>query len=54
MVTHLESRDSKLSRSKTEYLRSTFSGSIEDSGEVNIDRVTVLMLKKYKYFGSII
>ena len=44
----------KINRLATEYLRCSFSGGEEDSGEVTIDGVIIPMVKKFRYLGSII
>ena len=50
----LESRDFRLSRFKTEYLRCGFNGVEIDGGEVIMGRAVVLHVEKFKYLGSII
>jgi len=50
----LESRDFRVSRSRTEYLHCCFSGREDAGGEVTIDRMSIPKVKKFKYLGSII
>jgi len=50
----LESRDFRLSRSKTEYLRCEFSGVEINGGEVIMGGEVVPQGEKFKYLGSII
>jgi len=43
-----------MSRSKTEYLRSGFSGEEGGGGEVTMEGVVIPRVEKFKYLGSII
>ena len=49
----MESREFRLSRSKTEYLRCWFSGVERDDGEVTMGGVVIPRVEKFKYLGSI-
>jgi len=50
----LESRDFRVSRSKTEYLHCCFSGSGEAGGEVTLDGRPIPKVDKFKYLSLII
>ena len=50
----LESRGSRVSRSKTEYLHCCFSGREDAGGEVTIDVMAMSKVEKFKYLDSII
>jgi len=50
----LESKDFRLCRSNTEYLRCGFSGLERDDGEVTMGGVVVPRVEKFKYLGSIV
>ena len=50
----LESRDFRLSRSKTEYLRCGFNGVEMVGGEVTMGGVMVPQVEKFKYLRSIV
>jgi len=50
----LESREFRLSRSNTEYLRCGFSGREGEGGEVTMGGVVVPRVEKFKYLGSIV
>ena len=51
---NLESREVRLSRYKTEYLRCGFSGREGEGGEVTMGGVVVPRVEKFKYLGSIV
>ena len=50
----LESRDFRLSKLKTEYLKCWFNGVEGGGGKVTMDGVAILKAKKFKYLGLII
>jgi len=50
----LKSRGFKISRSKIEYLRCSFSGVEDDSGKVTIDGIAVPRVEKFRYLDLII
>ena len=50
----MESRDFRLSRSKTEYLRCEFRGVGGDREEVTMGGVVVSRVEKFKYLGSMV
>ena len=50
----LEVRGFRLSRSKTEYLHCSFSGRIEEEGDIILDGRVIPKVAKFKYLGSII
>jgi len=50
----LESREFRLSRTKTEYLRCGFSGVEGDGGEITMGGVVVPRVEKFKYLRSIV
>jgi hypothetical protein len=47
----LESKDFRLSRTKTEYMRCQFSGENSDDGDVSLDEWVVLMNDTFRYLG---
>ena len=50
----LDSREFRLSRSKTKYLKCGFSGVEGGGGEVTIEGVVIPRVENFKYLGSII
>jgi Reverse transcriptase (RNA-dependent DNA polymerase) len=50
----LESKDFRLSRTKTEYMRCQFSGENSDDGDVSLDGRVVPMNDTFRYLGSML